>query len=154
LSNNPIAITVQSVMAITDEKIASLKREYTVKIQDALAQVDVWNGVANQFKTRLEILNELVVGTNGTPKLQERSLGTAVGKYAGMEATPAVLAVLEDSSEALATSDIIKILENEGFNTEPEHWKAAIFTACSRLAAKGKIMSLQRNGKAAYLKKT
>jgi hypothetical protein len=142
-----------SDMAITDEKIASLKREYTSKIEDALKQAEVWNGVVAQFKIKLDVLNDLVIGANGASTPQQRSLGAPVGKYANMETTPAVLAVLDSATEPLPTSDIIKILENEGFNTTSQHWKAAVFTACKRLVERGKIQEFQRDKKKAFMRK-
>lgn len=153
MSYKPSVIIVLSVMAITDEKIASLKREYTDKIEDALKQADVWNRVVEQFKTKLEVLNDLVVGSNGGPKPQQRALGAEVGKYTNMETTPAVLAVLDTATNPLPPGDIIKILENEGFDTKSAHWKAAVFTACKRLAARGKIEEFQKDGKKAFMKK-
>ena len=72
-------------MVITEEKIASLQKEYSEKMQDCNAQVTVWKGRAEHFKTKLEVLAELANGGSSVPKIQERALGAAVGKYAGME---------------------------------------------------------------------
>jgi hypothetical protein len=114
--------------------------------------IEVWSSVAEKYKNKIEVLHELVANATESERPQSAAL-RGVGKYANMQTTPAVLAVIESSSQALATIDIIRILENEGFDTKSKHWKAAVFTACGRLASKGTVMALQRNGKAAYMRK-
>jgi hypothetical protein len=138
-------------MAITDAKISSLMKQYEEKIQDALEQIEIWTGVAEQFKTKKEVLDEL---SSGTAVDSAQTSIEGVGKYAGLDVTPAVLAVLNDSnSSPISTGEIITILENEGFHSKSKHWKAAVYTACKRLSETGKILEIRKQGKKAFMKK-
>lgn len=65
-------ISKKKNMTMTNEKLVSLEREYTAKMDHAIKQVKNWNSRAILYKTKLEFLSELESASPLDPDAQQQ----------------------------------------------------------------------------------